>query len=97
MIVGSEDSDYEDYWLLGRDATTSTRIQTLPLAAIRSFHLQGTKCPECGDSWFVRHVHVYFTDYKSKFPEDSNRQEDEGPADFTQADLQNTCKIQSYS
>jgi hypothetical protein len=79
------------------DATTSTCIQTLHLATIRSFHLQGTKCPECGGSWFAQHVQVYFTDYKSKFQEDSKRQEDEGPADFTQADLQNTCKIQPYS
>jgi len=94
-MVGSHDSDYEDYWLPGRNNFYS-RIQTLRLGTISFFHLQGTKSPECGGGRFVRQVHVYFTNYKCKFPEDSNgnRQEDARPSDFTHADLQNMCKIQ---
>jgi len=95
VIVGSHDSDYEDYWLPWRNNFYS-RIQTLRLGTISSFHLQGTKRPECGGGRFVRHVHVYFTDYKRRLPEESNgnRQEDARPPDFTHADLQNMCKIQ---
>jgi hypothetical protein len=94
VIVGSHDRDYEDYWLPGRNNFYS-RIQTLRLGTINSFHLQGTKSPECGGGRFVRQVHVYITDYRCKFPEDSNgnRQEDARPSDFTHSDLQIMCKI----
>jgi hypothetical protein len=93
--VGSHNSDYEDYWLPGRN-TSYSRIQTPRLGTISSFRLLGTKSPECVGGWFVRHVHVNFTDYKCKFPEDSNskRHEDARPPDITHAELQNTCKIQ---
>jgi len=65
MIVSSHDSDYED-WLPGRNNFYS-RIQTLRLGTISSFHLQGSKSPECEGGGFVRHVHVNFTDYRRKF------------------------------
>ena len=92
MIVGFHDSDYEDHWLPGR-INFYSRIQTLRLGTISSFQLQS---PECGGGGFVRYVHVNFTDYKRKFPEDSkgNCQKNTWPPKFTHADLQNTCKIQ---
>jgi hypothetical protein len=95
VIVGSHDSDYKHYRLPGRNNFYS-RIQTLCLGTISSFHFQGTKSPECGGGRFVRHIQVYFTDYKRKFPEDSKgyRQEAARPPDFTHADLQNMYEIQ---